>query len=285
MRRLLYGEWVRQALDELAARGTLMISDAVRSAEASIAGMALVESRSDADIAEVKASAEDYHGVEAKTDPLRRFLDFWQALKWLDLSPEEEKALQALFDGHFGQPLPILAGLTPPKPPAGLENYEGALFGEAGQQLALAGTGVASAQDFLALKGLIAKALELVAEQRSLNWHIAFPGVWQNWTSAERFGGFDAVIGNPPWDRMKMQEVEWFAARAPDVAHQTRAADRKPLIAKMKAAGEPRISQIRARVIHCRNGHATRTAERRLSAALSWRYQHLFVSSSNVRRL
>ena len=96
----LYGEWVRKALDELAARGTLMISDAVRSAEASIAGMALVESRSDADIAEVKQSAEDYHGVEAKTDPLRRFLNFWQAVKWLDLSPEEKKALQALFDGH-----------------------------------------------------------------------------------------------------------------------------------------------------------------------------------------
>jgi hypothetical protein len=87
----LYGEWVRKALDELAARGTLMISDAVRSAEASIAGMALVESRSDADIAEVKASVSDYHGVEAKTEPLRRFLDFWQAVKWLDLSPEKKR--------------------------------------------------------------------------------------------------------------------------------------------------------------------------------------------------
>jgi len=73
-----------------AARGTLLISDAVRSAEASIAGMALVESRSDADIAEVKASAADYHGVEAKTEPLRRFLDFWQAVKWLDLTAEEK---------------------------------------------------------------------------------------------------------------------------------------------------------------------------------------------------
>ena len=27
-------------------------------------------------------------------------------------------------------------------------------------------------------------------------------------------GGFDAVIGNPPWDRIKLQEVEWFATRA-----------------------------------------------------------------------
>src|SRR5439155_9973097 len=44
----LYGEWVRKALDELAARGTLLISDAVRAAEAAVAGMAMVENLSDA---------------------------------------------------------------------------------------------------------------------------------------------------------------------------------------------------------------------------------------------
>lgn len=237
----LYGEWVRKALDELAARGTLMISDAVRSAEASIGGMALVESRSDADIAEVKQSAEDYHDVEARTEPLRRFLNFWHAVKWFKLSREEEKALQALFDGHFGQPLPIAAGITPPNPPAGVENGEAGLFGDAAHQLALAGTGVASAQDYLALKLLLQKTHALASEQKFLHWQIAFPGVWQNWTSISPDGGFDAVIGNPPWDRMKMQEVEWFAARAPKVAHKARAADRKRLIAEMKAAGDPLI--------------------------------------------
>jgi hypothetical protein len=110
----LYGEWVRKALDELAARGTLLISDAVRAAEAAITGMAMVENLTDADIAEVKASAEAFAGVESRTDPLRRFLDFWHAVKWLDLTEEQKKALQALFDGRFGQPLPIAAGLTPP---------------------------------------------------------------------------------------------------------------------------------------------------------------------------
>jgi hypothetical protein len=66
--------------------------------------------------------------------------------------------------------------------------------------------------------------------------------VWTSWTSAEPQGGFDAVIGNPPWDRLKMQEVEWFAARAPQVARQARAADRKRMIEEMKAAGDPLIS-------------------------------------------
>ena len=272
----LYGEWVRKALDELAARGTLMISDAVRSAEASIAGMALVESRSDADIAEVKASAEDYHGVEAKTEPLRRFLDFWQAVKWLDLSVEEKKALQALFDGHFGQPLPIAAALTPPNPPAGLENGEGALFGDAAQQLALAGTGVASAQDYLALKTVLQKAHALAVELKFLHWQIAFPGVWKNWTSAEPDGGFDAVIGNPPWDRMKMQEVEWFAARAPQVARQARAADRKRLIKEMEAAGDPLIAQYERASSIAETGMQRARRRGDYPTALAWRYQHLF---------
>jgi hypothetical protein len=237
----LYGEWVRKALDGLAARGTLMINNAVRSAEASIAGMTFLENLTDADIAEVRASADAYHDVEEKTLRLRRFLDFWQAVKWLDLSPDESKALQALFDGQFGEPLPIAAGMSLPNPPAGWQNGAG-LFGESvPQQLALSGTGVASVQDYLALKNLLVRAHGLAAEQHFLHWQIAFPGVWTNWTSAEPDGGFDAVIGNPPWDRLKMQEVEWFAARAPAVARQARAADRKRMIEEMKIAGDPLI--------------------------------------------
>jgi hypothetical protein len=146
----LYGEWIRRALDELAARGTLMISDALRSAEASIAGMALVENRSDADIAEVKASATDYRGVEIKTEPLRRFLDFWQALKWVDLSADEAKALGAALDGAFGQPIAILSGLQQPTRPAGLAEEALRLFDEGGEeQLAMRGLGGAgTARDF-----------------------------------------------------------------------------------------------------------------------------------------
>ena len=55
--------------------------------------------------------------------------------------------------------------------------------------------------------------------QRLTTWRVwtarqaAFPGVWTNWQSVRPEGGFDAVIGNPPWDRMKLQQVEWFATR------------------------------------------------------------------------
>jgi len=52
-------------------------------------------------------------------------------------------------------------------------------------------------------------------------------------------GGFDAVIGNPPWDRIKLQQVEWFAEREMNIARQARAADRKRMIDDLRKKGAP----------------------------------------------
>ena len=82
---------------------------------------------------------------------------------------------------------------------------------------------------------IFSKARELVEEERFLNWQVAFPGVWSNWESARLTGGFDAVIGNPPWDRIKLQEVEWWAARRPKVARAETAAKRKGFIKALEA--------------------------------------------------
>ena len=57
-------------------------------------------------------------------------------------------------------------------------------------------------------------------------------------TSARK-GGFDAVIGNPPWDRIKLQEVEWFATRAPELALAPTAAARKAGIQRLRDRGAP----------------------------------------------
>ena len=59
------------------------------------------------------------------------------------------------------------------------------------------------------------------------------------WESTVPRGGFDAVIGNPPWDRMKLQEVEWFAARVPAIAHAQRAVDRKRMVGQLQRRGDP----------------------------------------------
>ncbi|MBQ9244039.1 MAG: N-6 DNA methylase [Proteobacteria bacterium] len=59
------------------------------------------------------------------------------------------------------------------------------------------------------------------------HWHIQFPQVFKN-------GGFDCVLGNPPWERIKLQEAEFFATRSLEIANAPNAAARKSLIAKLK---------------------------------------------------
>jgi len=43
-------------------------------------------------------------------------------------------------------------------------------------------------------------------------------------------GGFDVVLGNPPWERVKLQEKEWFAAVRPDIANASNATIRRRMI-------------------------------------------------------
>ncbi len=89
------------------------------------------------------------------------------------------------------------------------------------------------------MPGCSTKHGQLLDDERFFNWQVAFPGVWSEWESTGLHGGFDAVIGNPPWDRMKLQQVEWFAARRREIALAPRAADRKRMIADLEKAGDP----------------------------------------------
>ncbi len=235
----LFGERVRRALDDLAARGSFLISDTIRKAEAGIAGMELVESLTDVEVAEVKRSADTFAGVEARTGPLARFLDFWQALRWLTLDEDDKSAVAALLDGKFGDPIAVAGGLRAPDRPVEADRSAEALYAVERPLERRRRKTPSEVFDYLALVAILARTAALAAEERFVHWEVAFPGVWRNWQSAEPSGGFDAVVGNPPWDRMKMQEVEWFAARAPAIARQARAADRKRLVAALRTAGDP----------------------------------------------
>jgi hypothetical protein len=67
---------------------------------------------------------------------------------------------------------------------------------------------------------------ELAAQHQFFHWHLAFPQVFAR-------GGFDVVIGNPPWERVKLQEQEFFASRHDGIASAPNAAARKRLIATL----------------------------------------------------
>lgn len=58
----------------------------------------------------------------------------------------------------------------------------------------------------------------------AFHWFIEFPEIM------ERDGGFDVLIGNPPWERLKLQEQEFFAARSPVIAAAPNKAERQKLI-------------------------------------------------------
>jgi hypothetical protein len=60
---------------------------------------------------------------------------------------------------------------------------------------------------------------------------------WQD-TFSEVFSrsepGFECVIGNPPWERMKLQEREFFDSLVPEIATAVNAATRRRLIADLE---------------------------------------------------
>lgn len=64
---------------------------------------------------------------------------------------------------------------------------------------------------------------------RAFHWPLEFPDVMQR-------GGFDVVLGNPPWERIKLQEQEFFAARSPEIANASNKAVRDRLIKALATA-------------------------------------------------
>lgn len=73
---------------------------------------------------------------------------------------------------------------------------------------------------------MIGKADALAAEHKFFHWPLEFPDVWEQ-------GGFDVMLGNPPWERIKLQEQEFFSIRDARVANARTASERKKLIKEL----------------------------------------------------
>ena len=80
---------------------------------------------------------------------------------------------------------------------------------------------------------------KLVDQYQFFHWHLAFPNVFvlpEDETPGENEAcgwsrGFDIVLGNPPWERVKVQEKEWFSGRRKEIAEASSSASRRRMIA------------------------------------------------------
>ena len=75
--------------------------------------------------------------------------------------------------------------------------------------------------------------VSLTNEYQFLHPHIAFPDIHNS-------GGFAAVVGNPPWGRIKLIEKKWFGHRAPEIADAPNKAARHKLITRLNSE-DPRL--------------------------------------------
>ena len=98
--------------------------------------------------------------------------------------------------------------------------------------------------------GVEAAASGLAAQHRFHHWHLEFAEIMQD-------GGFDAVLGNPPWERIKLQEKEFFASRSPNIADAPNKSARDRLIQALNLPGSDQAEKSLYRSFQ----HAKREAE------------------------
>ncbi|MDI1228243.1 MAG: N-6 DNA methylase [bacterium] len=70
----------------------------------------------------------------------------------------------------------------------------------------------------------VAGEVERLSSQcQFFHWHLAFPEVFAK-------GGFDCILGNPPWERTAFEDLEFFASKSVDVLAAPTTAARKRII-------------------------------------------------------
>ncbi|MEY9956699.1 DNA methyltransferase [Streptacidiphilus sp. MAP5-52] len=89
--------------------------------------------------------------------------------------------------------------------------------------------------------------IRLARQYAFFHWHLEFPEVFtvpeENTPDVDSrsgwAGGFACLLGNPPWERVKLQEQEFFAARNQAIATAPNKAARDKLIKGLASSGEP----------------------------------------------
>lgn len=232
----LLGAWVRPASLTLSNRGSLFISGRIAQLDGIAKAMERIESITDSDVAEVEESKSQFSVVEEASAPLGAMFDLVTAegaIGIFDAAParvretadeiakrggspalierarlqqqtfERAQALQYLFEGAFGDPFDVALGQVPILP-ADERRQLALLPADTPSQASLLPTVRPDDARRLRAADLLDQLRTFADDHRLFHWEIAFPGVWQSLTSEGRTGGFDAVIGNPPYVRQEL---------------------------------------------------------------------------------
>ncbi|WP_460243287.1 Eco57I restriction-modification methylase domain-containing protein [Streptomyces sp. BYX5S] len=91
------------------------------------------------------------------------------------------------------------------------------------------------------------EVLRLKQQYRFFHWHLEFPDVFAVPESGAGVqagtgwaGGFDAVVGNPPWDQVQVDAREFFASNRSDIAEAANMTARNKMISAL-AAEDPQL--------------------------------------------
>ena len=236
----LVGGWLAQTADDIQTASGAFANRAFAGMTAAVAGIREIEQIDEINLTEAKASEELFRAMEQTTAPIRRALNFFAGLRWLaardsarPLALRQPRQLRRQIGDDHATAVEWWA----------LQDYDTrlALLEHGPDALSEADRTVpdfdyAGFARFLRLWRIVD---ELAADRRMFHWELAFPGVFDGWQP--RNGGFDAVIGNPPWEVIKLQEVEWFApeTRRPAIAAATPASQRKTMIAQLETDADP----------------------------------------------
>jgi hypothetical protein len=212
----LHGEQLAGVRAGMAVFGALFQEGEMKSLEIAAQSLKEVTDLTDTSITEAHESKRLADRAAALVAPVHGLLDFWRGLRWripgwpqAKLAKLKDETIKLALSELLADRTDLIAVIA-----------AGKIDGESAP--------------VLAANDLLAELAALARREHFFHWQTAFPAVF----SAQP-AGFDAVIGNPPWDRIKMQEVEWFAERRPEIARQTRAADRKQLIAQEEKGQTP----------------------------------------------
>jgi hypothetical protein len=82
---------------------------------------------------------------------------------------------------------------------------------------------------------IVDAANQLAEDKRFFHWPLEFPEVFE-------VGGFDCVLGNPPWERIKLEEKEFFASKDAEIANSKNKAARDKLT-KLLSQTNPQLLQ------------------------------------------